>query len=352
MAEFLNNTLGLLQAADLLETGMSVARPNDPLEGLFTDEQTDNLVARWYTIASEYQIPQMAQFHAFDVEAQKSVRAPIDERNIEKGLIKTKRNTSELLRQLLKRGVNDAPALYNYVTDDTTALADQVVTRAKVARAELLATGKVTIKENGIDAVIDYGVPADNTNLTIEFGENKDVLAQLQAIVDAAAANGVTLTGMVCARATITKFRQDAGIKFSITGSTASGMVRNTDFAAFMADEFGITNIITDDLTYSTPYGIGENGVPLVNAKRYFPANKVTFFGTVNGMRMGAGLWGVPPEVEIANFANVQGGTTASPYVYMTQWAEKDPAVIWTKASALYMPVLFSPDSLYIATVA
>ena len=67
-------------------------------------------------------------------------------------------------------------------------------------------------------------------------------------------------------------------------------------------------------------------------------------------MLLGAGLWGVPPEVEIANFMQVQG-STESPYVYVSQWAEKDPAVIWTKASALYMPVLFSPDSLYIATI-
>ena len=34
----------------------------------------------------------------------------------------------------------------------------------------------------------------------------------------------------------------------------------------------------------------------------------------------------------------------------ITQWAEKDPAVLWTKASALFMPVLFNPGSLWIAT--
>ena len=34
----------------------------------------------------------------------------------------------------------------------------------------------------------------------------------------------------------------------------------------------------------------------------------------------------------------------------MSQYAEHDPAVTWTKASGLFMPVLFSPDSLYVAT--
>lgn len=43
-------------------------------------------------------------------------------------------------------------------------------------------------------------------------------------------------------------------------------------------------------------------------------------------------------------------GATNSPFVTISQWTEKDPAVLWTKASALFMPVLFDPESLYIAT--
>ena len=39
------------------------------------------------------------------------------------------------------------------------------------------------------------------------------------------------------------------------------------------------------------------------------------------------------------------------PYVWISQWNEKDPAVLWTKASSLFMPVLYNPNSLFIATV-
>lgn len=349
MAQFINGVLGMVREADLLQTGMTVSRPNDPLEGLFTDQQTDNLVAMWHTLASEYQIPQMAQFHAFDTIAQKSERAPIDEHNIEKGLIKVKRNTSELLRQLMGRGVNVEAALYDYVTDDNAALADQVVTRAKVARAELLATGQVTIKENNLDLTVDYGVPAANKNKAIDL--TGDVLSQLQEIVDDASDLGVTLTGMICARSFLTKLRKNSGVQKAINGNTADGvLVRQSALLAFLQDEFGISQVIVDDLQYSLPYEQVEDGRPVVSSKRYFPSDKVTFFGTVNGMRLGAGLWGVPPEVEIANFMQV-GGSGVSPFVYVSQWAEKDPAVLWTKASALYMPVLFNPTSLFIASV-
>lgn len=353
MPKFVNQVLGMVSPSDLLNTGFMIQRPADPLEGLFNDVQTDNLVATYHTLAAQYQIPQMAQFHAFDVPAQKSIPAPITEHNVEKGLIKVKRNTSELLRQLLGRGVNVEDQLYMHVMDFAGDLADQVVTRAKVARAEVMATGKVTIKENGADITVDYGVPAANTSLTLDFGAGatSDVPTQIQAIVDSAADAGVTLTGIVTSRSTLTKLRKDAAVQKAINGVNMTGvLVSNAALRAWLDDEYGIGTVITDDLSYSTPYTIGNDGKPVVNSKRYYPKNKITFFGTGNGMRLGSSLWGVPPETEIGRFYDV-AGSSVSPYVYITQWAESDPAVLWTKASALYMPVLFNPNSLYIATV-
>lgn len=354
MAKFINETLGMLNPADTLTTGFqTVARPNDPLEGLFADQTTPNLVATYHTMASEYSIPQMAQFHAFDVPAQKSIPAPIDEHNVEKGLIKVKRNTTELLRQLTGRGVTAEPELYNAVMDFAGDLSNQVVTRAKVARAELLATGKVTIKENDIDLTIDYGVPSDNLAKTLDLGAGaaKDPATQIQELVDEAADKGVTLTGMICARSTLTKMRQNKSIQKAINGVNMEGvLVTNAQLRAWLDDEFGITTVITDDLSYSTPYTMDANGRPVVHQHRYYDKAKVTFFGTSNGMRLGAGLWGVPPEVDLASY--YEGGViNRDIYIYISQWSEKDPAVLWTKASALFMPVLFNPNSLYVATV-
>ena len=351
--ELFQNVLGMVSEPDLLTTGFNVTRPNDPIDGLFDDERTENLVARWNYIAAEYQIPQMAQFHAFDTVAQKSVRAPIDQRNIEKGLIKVKRNTSELLYELQNRGVSTEAGLYDYVMNDINTLADEVVTRTKVAKNELLYSGQVTIKENGIDSTVTYGVPAGNLNLTLDFGAgaSSDVPSQIQAIVDAAANAGVEITGMVCSRTVLSKMRQDAAIQKAINGIAMEGvLVTNSALTSYLESEFGITRVITNDQSYSTPWTEGSNGRPVTHQQRYFPQNKVSFFGTGNGMRLGTGLWGIPPEEQIARFEQV-APSTENPYVYMTQWAEKDPAVVWTKASALFMPVLFNPNSLYVASV-
>ena len=344
----------MVSEADLLTTGFNVTRPNDPIDGLFDDEVTENLVARWNYIAAEYQIPQMAQFHAFDTVAQKSVRAPIDQRNIEKGLIKVKRNTSELLYELQNRGVNTERALYDYVMNDVNALADEVITRTKVAKNELLATGKVTISENNLQETVEYGVPSDNLSLTLDFGAgaSKTVTEQLQDIVDRAADEGVELTGMVCARATLSLMRQNASIQKAINGTSMEGvLVTNSALQSFLSSEYGIDRVITNDQSYSKPWTVGSDGRPVTHQERYFPKEKVSFFGTGNGMKLGTGLWGVPPEEQIARFEHVST-SDQNPYVYMTQWAEKDPAVVWTKASGLFMPVLFNPNSLYVATVA
>lgn len=352
-----NNILGFIPEADWLTVGFDVTRQNDPIDGLFGDERTDNLVAYWQSIASEYKIPVMAQFHGFDTEAQKTFRVPVDTHNIEKGLIKVKQNQSERLRAITRTGVQGDEAIYDYVMNDGLRLADQVVTRTKVAKNELLATGKVTIKENNLDLTVDFGVPAANLALTLDFGAGAahDIPTQIQTIIDNAADDGITLTGMVLPRSVLTKLRQNEAVQTAINGTIGAGsLVRRTALEAYLSDEFGLNTIITNDLTYATPNGFDANGRPKVVQHRYFPMDKVSFFSTNNSGRIGTGLWGDPPEVDAVVNTGFSGGvaaSTASPFVYISQWTEKDPAVLWTKASALFMPVLYDPQSLFVATV-
>ena len=343
------NIFGMIAQTDWLDVGFNVVRPNDPIDGLFGDLKTDNLVAEWESIASEYQIPVMAQFHAFDTESRKTFRIPIDTHNIEKGLIKVKINQSERMRALLRAGVQN-DAMYDYVINDGVRLADQVFTRSKVAKNELMATGKVTIKENDLDLTVDYGVPAANTAYTLDFSDNADISTQIQEIIDDATDKGVTINGMMTSKKNITKLRKDSSLQVLIGGATAQGqLIRRADLEAYLETEFGINTIITNDLTYGKSATLGANGRPVISTARYYPQDKITFFATNPGGKLGTGLWGNPPEVD--DFEIRVGSSGVSPYVFVSQWFEQDPHVLWTKASALFMPVLYNPDSLFIATV-
>ena len=146
--------------------------------------------------------------------------------------------------------------------------------------------------------------------------------------------------------------RANAGLQRNINGNVGVGaLVRSQALKDYLSEEFGINTIITNDLTYRVPAGLGSNGRPVVTTKRYFPQDKITFFATNPNGRMGIGLWGDPPEVDIEKFGTTVGTeSSVSPYVYVSQYSEKDPAVIWTKASALFIPVLYNPNSLFIAT--
>lgn len=343
--------LGFIPRKDWLDIPFQITRPGDPADILFGDRRTDNLVAEWQSIAAEYQIPVMAQFHGFDTESLQTFRVPIDTHNIEKGLIKVKINQSERMRALLRSGVQGDEALYDYVVNDGVRLAEQVVTRTKVAKNELLATGQVTIKENNLDLTVDYGVPEANLAYEIDFGRGAtdDVPTQIQTLIDNARNAGVIITGIFTSRKMISKLRNNADIQRLINGNSGVGaLIRRGDLESYLSEEFGINQVIENDLTYGASATI-SSGRPSVTTSRYYPANKITFFAANVGGRVGEGLWGDPPETDVANLIDVSGSGT-SPFVYITQWAETDPAVLWTKASTLFMPVLYNPKSLYVAT--
>ena len=346
-----NGIFGKIPQTEWLDVGFNVTRQNDPIDGLFGDTKTDNLVAEWESIANEYQIPVMAQFHAFDTESQKTFRIPIDTHNVEKGLIKVKINQSERMRALTRAGVQN-DAMFDYVINDGIRLADQVFTRSKVAKNELMATGKVTIKENDLNLTVDYGVPKANTAYILDFSSDaaEDISSQIQAIIDDATSKGVTINGMMTSKASISKLRNNEALQVIIGGASAKGqLIRRAALDAYLEEEFGIDTIITNDLTYGKSATIGANGRPVITTARYFPKDKVTFFASNPGGKLGTGLWGNPPEVD--DFGIRVGSSGVSPYVYVSQWFEQDPHVLWTKASALFMPVLYNPDSLFIASV-
>lgn len=348
--KFENELFGIISQADWLNVGFNVTRQTDPIDSLFGDEKTDNLTARWQTIAAEYQMPSIAYFHGFDTEANTTVRIPIDTHTIEKGLIKVKINQSERMRELLRSGVQNSQ-LVNYVLDDGIRLSEEVFTRTKVAKNELLATGKVTIKENNLDLTVDYGVPAAQTAFELDLSTDADVSGQIQDIIDYATDHGVTINGMVTSKKNISKMRRNAGLQKNINANLGIGaLIRSDALNTYLSEEFGINRVIVNDVKYNAGHGLGTDGRPIVVPTRQFPENKVTFFATNPAGRLGTGLWGDPPEA-LGYAATAIAAGAATPYVYIDQWREKDPAVTWTKASALFMPVLYNPFSLFISTV-
>ena len=198
----------------------------------------------------------------------------------------------------------------------------------------------------------DFSAHTVSKGLTFDVGDGAtdDLATQIQDIIDTAEAAGVTITGMMTSKRNLTKMRKNVGLQTLINGTAGAGqLIKNSALAAYLEEEFGISQIITNDLTYGKSATINNEGRPVISSARYFPTDKVTFFAANPGGKLGTGLWGNPPEAD--DFELKVGASGVSPYVWVSQWFEKDPHVLWTKASALFMPVLYNPDSLWIANV-
>lgn len=352
---FENNIFGMVSPDELLDIGYDVTRPNDPVDQVFDDVKTDSLLAYWETMQDQYNIPVMAQFHAFDVESQKTVRVPIDTQNVEKGLIKVKLDQSERLRALLNRGVQAENRLREKVLNDAFNLAEEVFTRTKVAKNEVLYSGKVTIKENNLDLTVDYGVPAGNLAKELDFGAGaaKPLDEQLYDLFEEADGKGTTLNSIYTSKAIITKMLKDPSLQKAINGSLMVGqLIKRADLESYLSTEFGITRILTNDLHYSLPYTLDSNGRPVAHDRRYYPQDRISFF-SADGF-LGTGIWGDTPSVTAKKFGKIPDAdpetTEVGPYVFVNQYKENDPDILWTKAEGLFMPVVYRPTGLYVAT--
>lgn len=322
-----------------------IARPNYLGDLIFPDQKTQNFKAEYLRLAAGAQLPTMALIHGLDTEAHIASRPAMERVTVEKLFIKDKINQTESLRQALENGVYEESALIDFVYNDWARLAENVRCRSEVAKMEVLASGKMTIKENGLNFAVNFGVPTANTNFTLDVSTpDKDVLGQIEAIVDAAREKGFTLSGMVTSSTVVSKMLTNNGISKAIYGGAGAGaMVTRSQLSALFGELFGFTEIRTNDQRYNLE---GKDGK--LTTKRFFPKEKVSFMASYNGLRnFGVGLWGVTPE------ESTLGGWTdksAEQFITLTQWVENDPTAVWSKASGLFVPVLPNPEGLFIAT--
>jgi len=324
---------------------LSIARPNYLGDTLFPDQKTQHFQAEYLRLANGATLPVTATVHAFDTEAEIASRPAFDKVTVEKLLIKRKINQTERLRLLLNNGVMGEEALVQYIFDDMGRLADSVKTRTEAAKMELLSTGKMTVTENNLNLTIDYGVPAENTAYSFAWSSaDADIMGDIQKVVDAAADNGHTITGILTSGNVMRYILANEAIQTAIYGTAGVGTLPSTERLKGL---FGQMGFPTELLTYNLRYGV-ERADGTQEKKRFYPENKVTFLVSNVSGGTGVGLWGVTPEEEeLGQYTE----KSAQQYITLTQWATPDPVAVWTKASGLFIPVLPDPSGLYIGTV-
>lgn len=309
---------------------------------LFPDIKTENLEAEYERLSEGMELPTAAMVHAFDTEAAIGVRPGFEKVSVEKLLIKEKINQSERLSHLLSKGVRESK-LVDYVFDDMNRLANSVKTRTEIAKMEVMATGKMTIKENNLDMTIDYGVNK-RKNFTEWEDATHDVLGDIAEAVAEAKKSGYTVNAAITSDRIVGLLLKNEGVIKSVHGVNGAGMlVTKAQLATLMLELFGI-KITTDEDMYAVPTADNKGRTP----KRFFPEDTFTLYVEGVGGRVGTGLWGVTPEEERQGaFTDVN----QKQFITITQWATPDPVAEWTKASGVFIPVLPNPFAMVICKV-
>lgn len=309
---------------------------------LFPDIKTENLEAEYERLSEGMELPTAAMVHAFDTEAAIGVRPSFEKITVEKLLIKEKINQSERLAHLLNRGVRES-RLVDYVYDDMNNLANSVKTRTEIAKMEVMATGKMTIKENNLDMEIDYGVNKFK-DLTGWEDPTHDIISDIEEMVAMARAAGYSVNAVLTSDKALGYMRKNTGIVNAINGVNGARIVTKSQVETLLNELFGISTVTTNEAAYGIPTSDNKGRT----AVRFFPEDKFTLYQSgVNG-RVGSGLWGVTPEEER------QGAFTdlnMKQFITISQWATPDPVAEWTKASGVFIPVLPNPFAMVIGTI-
>lgn len=335
--------LDLVTKKDMIDFASNY-NPTTPslLDQLVPNVKTQNMEQE-YIRAKKNQYVQMAEVHAEDTETKIATRLPFSAESVKKFLIKEKIALNEEYARLADE-LKDNSVVRDYIFNDAGNMSDRVRTRTLVMKGEMLATGKVTVKENNLNLTLDYKVPVSNFD-TADWSSSAssvDILKDIKDMLDNASAKGYKITRAVTSSTILSKMQMDATIRGAIFGANSARIPSVNELNAFLYEQFKVRFVAFDDM-----YRFEQANGTLVT-KRYFPENKIAFFGGDVTETIGKGIYGVTPEERNARL-NVSQSKNI--YIMNTIWDEEDPVATWTKASAMFVPVLADPDNLFVLTV-
>ncbi|MFD7776668.1 major capsid protein [Streptomyces sp. NPDC059753] len=223
--------------------------------------------------------------------------------------------------------------------DDGVRLARQIEARIELARGEAIFTAGVALNENNVQASVDFGRNAAHNVTASKMWSDPtaDVIGDFQTWLEVYNdTNGGDPDSVLISRAIWTALKRNTQLRgLSTTGATAPSILTDSLLAAILADH-GIPPLVRYDAKISV------NGV----STRVTPNDKLAFV-PAQGDALGQTLWGVPVEADDPRYG--LGGDAAG--VAVGGYKSEDPQTVWTRATAIALPVVAAPDLTFVADV-
>lgn len=308
-------------------------------EQLFPEVKRQSL--EFDEIRGAMKVPVVASIHAFDTESEIGSREA-EKRTLELALIKRKLQLKEkdIIALENPRTKAEQDYLIQNVYNDIDTLVQGVRARVEAMRMEALATGKITIDENGLNGVIDYNVPEDNQEILTttwddpESNPLEDMLRWISTL-DVKPTRALTSNRVLMALLTHPKIT-------ALSMHTSLGMVTLTELDAVMAS-FGLPKIRTYDEVYRKQKVDGT-----YESVRYFPEDRFVMFGEGS---LGQTIYGpTAEEIRLTRDPSIETSMVGN-VLAMVYEEHLDPVSTWTKAVATAMPSFPTAGEVFQAKV-
>lgn len=250
-----------------------------------------------------------------------------------------------LLLERLRSGGSNAAGIVSAIYDDQANNVRAIRARMELARGDVLTDGKFTLTdENGLTLEADFGIP--NTHIVAPATlwsdhANADPLGDIETwaqvfTTDSGSPPGAFLTSRTVMAHLLQNevVRQALGSVLGVPLSVSRGQLRT------LLEDRGLPAIVEYDTL------VDVDGV----STRPIPADRFIML-PANAEDLGQTAWGITAEgLELA----AEGRITLreAPGVVGVTLREGDPVRVWSKATAVGMPVIRDPNSILIADVA
>ncbi|MGW1269685.1 major capsid protein [Streptomyces sp. NPDC002491] len=224
---------------------------------------------------------------------------------------------------------------------DSVRLVQGIAARVELARGEALFNASITLNENGVQGGVDFGRTAGNAVAPTTTWDNP--AATVSDDLDAwqeyyLALNGFMPDRMLMPRRVFNFLRRNEQLKnviFPNSGSTSLPTLT----PAQLTDALSAAGLPTP-VIYDAQVNVG--GV----STRITPANKIALLPPSN-VKVGETLWGAPIESQDPRYglAGSEAGVAVGAYY------SEDPQTLWTRATAIVLPIIGNPDVTMVSTV-
>ncbi|MYY03054.1 MULTISPECIES: major capsid protein [unclassified Streptomyces] len=285
-------------------------------------------------------LTEAANFRAFDAESDIATRSGGARVSGELPPISRKMPVGEY-EQIRMRNVDTQNAeIRDAMESDSVKLVAQIAARIELARGQALFNGSVTLNENGVQAGVDFGRSATHSVTAAAGWDDPDAPAydQLQAWLEVYNdTNGSLPAYTLMSRKVynaLRKNKQIIGLAFAGQNGAPGVLTRDGLNAALGQYDIPPVEI------YDARVSVGGT------ATRVTPEDQILFLPE-QGDAAGRTLWGVPVEANDPRYG--LAGDSAG--IAVGGYKSEDPQTVWTRATAIVLPVVGAPDLTFRATV-